>query len=591
MHVRNNILCTSQMSGVELAGLILGCLPILIQGIEKYNEGLDPVKSFLRWEKELPALIRKLRNQHVHYAQTIRILLEPITSEFELAEMLSGSVAMWKDKSMDLKLQEKLQDSYHAYQSTITDIERITKRIASKLDLDRASELSRNDLEALIVANPKKDNDRFEFRKRVKFGMSKKSIKALLEELDDCNKELERFTEKSEKIESVRKSVKPSFANGLQRIQKYATGLHDTLSVCFSCACKASHTTSLQLEQRSTLFASGRKAKTTTKTSFNVSFSSIPEDAQQVWNWQAAEIVVEDEDEYEDLLEPQPGQKPRMTKSVSFGDKPPPPYSPDDPEIAKPPLMEEVRDLCASIQGLYKTAPCIGFSFDTKSKLRGAYPVQKVSTEPTATGFVSLEELLNKPPMVNGRPAKLSKKERYSLALTLASSTLQLNATPWLPSSQWGTKDIVFHRTGNGPRLLDIDRPYISPTDAVKALTNCTGPKTRGFKNKNTVLLALAVALLELYFGISAEKHCELEQADGNPTSNPWTLCAMAYEWADEEQENLSAAFSTAVNHCLKCFSDPSASLSDPDFLQAAVECIVLPLQDELYQFLGKSGP
>lgn len=37
--------------------------------------------------------------------------------------------------------------------------------------------------------------------------------------------------------------------------------------------------------------------------------------------------------------------------------------------------------------------------------------------------------------------------------------------------------------------------------------------------------------------------------------------------------------------------SDPGASLADSEFLQAAVECIVLPLQDELYQFLGKPGP
>ena len=131
----------SVVSGVELAGLILGALPIIIVAIEKYNDGLDPVKSFLRWEKELPALIRKLRNQHVHYAQTIRILIEPITTEFELAEMLSGSSTLWKDKAMEVKLQEKLQDSYFAYQSTISDIERITKRIASKLDLDRASEV------------------------------------------------------------------------------------------------------------------------------------------------------------------------------------------------------------------------------------------------------------------------------------------------------------------------------------------------------------------------------------------------------------------------------------------------------------------
>ena len=109
---------------------------------ESYNEGLDPLKSFVRWERELPQLIRKLRNEHVHYAQTMRQLLEPITTEFELAEMLSEPGGqLWKEKAVVSKLEGKLQESYHAYQSTIVDIERIMKKIASKLDLDRAAEV------------------------------------------------------------------------------------------------------------------------------------------------------------------------------------------------------------------------------------------------------------------------------------------------------------------------------------------------------------------------------------------------------------------------------------------------------------------
>lgn len=350
------------MSGIEIAGLVLGCLPLLIQGtfdfscsrkglansytgIESYNEGLDPIKSFMRWDKELPQCIRKLRNQHVHYSQTIRILLEPITADVELAEMMTdpGSLQLWKDKEMALKLQERLQESYHAYQGTIGDIERITKQIASKLDLDRANQvrckagacgqnsvplstykelcgvlsfitgpcsiyvgghlplhyadipqLKRNDLEALLVANPKKGNDKFEFTKRIRFGMSKKTIKALLEELNDCNRELERFTEKSEKIETYRKAAKPSFATRLQRIQGYAKNVHSSLR--WSCSCKDTHRTSLQLEPRGNLYASGMKISNPSKICFTVSFSSRKADTNAPWLWQAAEISVDEDD-------------------------------------------------------------------------------------------------------------------------------------------------------------------------------------------------------------------------------------------------------------------------------------------------------
>ncbi|KAL1650588.1 hypothetical protein SLS61_005837 [Didymella pomorum] len=438
------------MSGVEIAGLVLGVLPLLIQGIESYNEGLDPIKSFMRWDKELPQCIRKLRNQHVHYAQTIRILLEPITAEVELAEMMTdpGSSRLWKDSQMAEKLQDRLQESYHAYQGTIADIERITRQIASKLDLDRANELKRNDLEALLVANPKKSNDKFEIRKRIRFGMSKKTIKALLEELNDCNRELERFTEKSEKIETYRKAAKPSFATRLQRL-----------------------------------------------------------------------------------------------------------------------------------------------SLDAKKTLRGVYTIDTTEKVTPESEVVTLEDLLDRRPTMNGRRVKLSKKERYSLALTLASSVLYLNSTPWL-ANQWAARDIQFHQTVAATNCIDIDHPYLAPVSADATDDLAVKTKALSFQNKNTVLLALAVALLELYFGTTAEKYQETEHGACNPAlhQNSWMLCAMAHQWAEESQDELSAAFLSAVRHCLRCFSDPGVSLQDSDFLQAAAEGIVLPLQEELYQFLGKTA-
>ncbi|KAH8725263.1 hypothetical protein GQ44DRAFT_616408 [Phaeosphaeriaceae sp. PMI808] len=574
------------MSGVEVAGLVLGCLPLIIQGIESYNEGLDPIKSFVRWERELPQFIRKLRNQHVHYAQTMRILLEPITSDVELAEMMAnpGSTQLWKGRYMTEKLKEKLQDSYQAYQGTIVDIERITKKIASKLDLDRATEISRNDLEAILVANPKKADDKFEVGKRIRFGMNKKAIKALLEELDDCNKELERFTEKSEKIETYRKSVKPAFANRLQRVQGYAKNLHGSL--LWSCSCKHSHKTSLQLEPRGNLFATGLKQKS--KTSFTVSFTTTTTENDASWTCQAAEIHVDEEDWD---LTPSTSPRPKASKSVSFNS--PPPYSVTDPvqPMTLSPtstilVHQEVKDLCASIQQMH--ASRLGFSLDSKSKLRGAFMIESAEKHLPSSSVVTLEDLLDHPPVVSGRRAKLSKKERYSLALTLASSVLYLNSTPWL-TDQWAARDILFHQTTTSTRMVDIDHPYVAP--AIVELSNAceNGQKVRVFRNKNTVLLALAVSLLELYFGTTASKYQEDELGTTDPSlhKNPWMLCSMAHTWTEESQDDLSAAFLSAVRHCLRCFSDPCASLQDSEFLQAAVEGIVLPLQEELHQFLG----
>lgn len=278
----------------------------------------------------------------------------------------------------------------------------------------------------------------------------------------------------------------------------------------------------------------------------------------------------------------------RMSKSVSFSS--PPPYSVSDPVSSPSPSLQEVTDICASIRQVQSTASRIGLSLDAKKTLRGVYTIHTTEKVKPDSEAVTLRDLLDRRPTVNGRCIKLSKKERYSLALTLASSVLYLNSTPWL-TNQWATKDIHFHQTVAATSCIDFEHPYLAPTsaDAVDDLSNKT--KALSFQNKNTVLLALAVALLELYFGTTAEKYQETEHGSCNPAlhQNSWLLCAMAHQWAEESQDELSAAFLSAVRHCLRCFSDPGASLQDSDFLQAAAEGIVLPLQEELHQFLGKT--
>jgi hypothetical protein len=130
------------MSGIELAGLVLGALPIVIAGLEAYNEGLDPIKAFYRWERELPHFIHQLRLQHVHYEQTVKLLFSPITTETQLARMISDPVGAWSDDELADKLKYKLNEAYGAYEATMSEIERIMCKIAGKLDLERAKSVS-----------------------------------------------------------------------------------------------------------------------------------------------------------------------------------------------------------------------------------------------------------------------------------------------------------------------------------------------------------------------------------------------------------------------------------------------------------------
>ncbi len=100
----------------------------------------------------------------------------------------------------------------------------------------------------------------------------------------------------------------------------------------------------------------------------------------------------------------------RMTKSVTFGA--PPPYSEIDPASDAKPSLKEVLDLCASIQQLHKSTSIIGFSLDSKRKLRGAYPIDTTEAYVPSSELVTLEDLLDRHQLsTENVPSSVKKKD------------------------------------------------------------------------------------------------------------------------------------------------------------------------------------
>jgi hypothetical protein len=99
----------------------------------------------------------------------------------------------------------------------------------------------------MLKKAPRKAN-KFEFLRRVKFGMLKKKFKLLLNDFDECNKELERFTDKSERLGPYRSTTRSIFKPPLPQIRSYAKSVYNVL--CVGMSCQASHSARLQLENR-----------------------------------------------------------------------------------------------------------------------------------------------------------------------------------------------------------------------------------------------------------------------------------------------------------------------------------------------------
>lgn len=179
---------------------------------------------------------------------------------------------------------------------------------------------------------------------------------------------------------------------------------------------------------------------------------------------------------------------------------------------------------------------------------------------------VTLEMLLHKQSEIT-----LSRRQRYSIALTLASSHLQLYSSPWL-TAQWSKKDIVFLRDKDFPDSVVADQPYIS-RDFAPSVPN-SGPM---FAHGDRSIFNLGIMLLELCFGVALEDHKLRPNFTHNGQSNPYLELAQAREWCSSACDEAGPEFADAIQWCLQMNSIEVKSKEGRERLFAEV---VKPLQN-----------
>ncbi|OCL12164.1 hypothetical protein AOQ84DRAFT_285759 [Glonium stellatum] len=574
------------MAGVEAAGFILAAIPLVISALEHYETGLGKVKAFWKWEDELSDAIRKLWYHYTSYELTIRVLLTTIATTTQLEEMVANpNSELWKNSEMEEKFQVRLGSAYKAYTYTMTEIEDAMDEISRRLDIDRAVNATRNDLEAIVIANPRIPSEgaglgHYRFKKRVKFSMKKQKVKQLLGQLEHCIARLDGFTDKAEKLEPYHNNRKSKFTVPIHLIQQHAKNLHQVLSQAWTCSSHPSHHTNLLLGQR--IVKSKAKSSIHSKTeceladevtrfTLSMSNNSLPS------QWKYAEVQVFEQTET-------PSKTQSKVKIIS------PPSSSNSSVYDNMRMLKYVTNMCSALQQFAPLNSRPGFFLDPQGKLRGIYPASK-RLFAEGNNFVTLDELLRGVSSEAGKKEKLTKEEFYILAVTLSSSLLQLHTTPWL-GSRWSKKDIVFLQNGNpSTHNVDIRHPYITQVYFSQSISEVPpGNATISDSGDDSSrLLALAVMLLEIYFNQPIELQRSEKDCASSQRSNELDDLGIVKRWIGQEKGNLSWAFQNAVSHCMKCFVDPSANLNNADFRQGVIDQVLLPLQDEL--LLWTEGP
>jgi len=223
---------------------------------------------------------------------------------------------------------------------------------------------------------------------------------------------------------------------------------------------------------------------------------------------------------------------------------------------------------------------CVGFVLDEKCTLWGTYPVAcKSDSEIEKYCLISLENVLSYGSKFPNQC--LNKRDCLSLAVNLASSLLQLHATPWLPEN-WCDKSVYFSRT------RDVRCPYVM----VQSNEPVISPEARSAFGPNPYLLALGIILLELSERKSFSQWIE-EKGYSEVSDNVLEKAQIAWEWFDAAYGNMSGEYARAVEHCLSSvFVDlqHKKTLTDEGFRDAVFRDIVQRLEREYSRFVTPVG-
>lgn len=284
----------------------------------------------------------------------------------------------------------------------------------------------------------------------------------------------------------------------------------------------------------------------------------------------------------------------RPKKSVKFESPPSPPHTPFDGLIVSLPKFTDpgptpIENLCRAIKqctDIEAYDRCLGY-LCTQAKQRLAVYLPGMSTTvPSQRNLASLSQLMNQGSTFQNQAIPkgkfdFSRGDRLRLALTIASSVLQLYKTPWL-RDDW-TKDDIMINDGMTRRLHD--QAYVSRS--FPATPELTGHEKKFLGPRNKTLFALGVVLIELSLGSTIETLRDPDDPlgpDGVP--NIHTTWYTANRLIDEVYDENGKRYGDAVRRCINCdFDMKSTTLDDEAFSQAVYNGVVAQLEDDVKDF------
>lgn len=124
------------MSGIEVVGVVLGVMPLIIEGLERYAEGISTAKRLFRPERELRRLRRRVNAELQIFRNTTRSLLVNITNDAHVTSLIDNPKSpLWQNAEFEEKLKRILGSSYRSWYDVMEDMNKAVTELTEVLGL------------------------------------------------------------------------------------------------------------------------------------------------------------------------------------------------------------------------------------------------------------------------------------------------------------------------------------------------------------------------------------------------------------------------------------------------------------------------
>jgi hypothetical protein len=125
------------MTGVEIVGFVLGGFPILLNCLDYYREGFEPLEEWWNFRTHFISFVDDIRHQMMRYNENMIRLLDPIISDSDSLTALvrNAKDPRWTDGSLCEALEQRLASEHERFLRIVERMENVVEYLKKLLQI------------------------------------------------------------------------------------------------------------------------------------------------------------------------------------------------------------------------------------------------------------------------------------------------------------------------------------------------------------------------------------------------------------------------------------------------------------------------